>query len=670
MMTLKQQYRYFFFLVYALLPLMISCSSDHGDGEPTGTLQLSIVRVGTTTLDLNDFTNNNDAPSNKPIVATFSAPLSQASVQNSVSLQEKNTDIDIPLTFSFLDADKTFSAQPDASLAPNKTFVLRIANTLAGTDKQTFPGYVVEFTTVAETLTITSLKFNGVEAVSTTRIQDVQPENTAIAVTFSAPIDPSDIVASNFTISYDGINVPLTVSSSDASKTITITPTAPLDGLLKYQLVISGEVDGVQLENFPQTAKSFYTAVDEALDFPLIADEDLLTLVQQQTFKYFWDLADPASGMARERNSSGNLVTTGGSGFGLMAIIVGIERNFITRAQGLERLTKILTFLETSDRFHGVWPHWINGNTGNVIPFSPDDNGGDLVETSFLVQGLLTFRQYLNTGIPAESALVNRINALWDGVEWDWYTRDGQHVLYWHWSPDKAWAMNQQIKGYNEALITYVLAASSSTHTIDEVVYQQGWANNGTIQNGKNFYGINLPVGFDYGGPLFFTHYSFVGLDPRNLEDTYADYWEQNVNHSKINQAYVVANPKHYVGYSDENWGLTASDNQDGYSAHSPTNDLGVISPTAALSSFPYTPVESMKALRFFYYKLGDRLWGNYGFYDAFNITEGWTADSYLAIDQGPIIVMVENHRSGLLWELFMSAPEVQDGLTKLGFTY
>jgi hypothetical protein len=137
-----------------------------------------------------------------------------------------------------------------------------------------------------------------------------------------------------------------------------------------------------------------------------------------------------------------------------------------------------------------------------------------------------------------------------------------------------------------------------------------------------------------------------------------------------INHAYCVANPKKFVGYSDSCWGLTSSDNQNGYDAHSPANDLGVITPTAALSSFPYTPEQSMKALKFFYYTVGDRLWGPYGFYDAFNLTEGWTANSYLAIDQGPIVVMIENYRTGLLWELFMSAPEVQQAINELDFTY
>lgn len=429
-------------------------------------------------------------------------------------------------------------------------------------------------------------------------------------------------------------------------------------------------VRGANGETFAGYNRQFYTTVSEESKFPLIPDDALLTLIQEQTFKYFWDFAEPVSGMARERNTSGNLVTSGGSGFGIMALIVGIERGFITRADGLERMAKILDFLESADRFHGAWPHWMDGTTGGVIPFSANDNGGDLVETSFLVQGLLTFRQYLDAGAPDELALIDRINALWDSVEWDWYTRGGQDVLYWHWSPDKEWTMNLPIRGYNECLITYVLAASSPTHAIDASVYHEGWAQGGAIVNGSSYYGITLPLGQDYGGPLFFSHYSFLGLDPRNLTDTYADYWTQNVNHTQINRQYCIANPRDYVGYSEDSWGLTASDNHQGYSAHSPTNDLGVITPTAALSSIPYTPEESMNAARFFYYKLGDRLWGDYGFHDAFNLTEGWVASSWLAIDQGPIIVMIENHRTGLLWDLFMSCPEVQDGLTKLGFSY
>jgi hypothetical protein len=310
----------------------------------------------------------------------------------------------------------------------------------------------------------------------------------------------------------------------------------------------------------------------------------------------------------------------------------------------------------------------MNGNTGITEPFSANDDGADLVETAFMIQGLLTVRQYLNEGSTFEAELIDKINILWEEVEWDWFTQD-QNTLYWHWSPNSGFSMNMQIKGYNEGLIVYFLAAASPTHPITAEVYHDGWASNGGMVNGNNYLGINLPLGYPFGGPLFFAHYSFMGLNPENLQDNYANYWTQNVNHSLINRQFCIENPNNYVGYSEDCWGLTASDNHQGYSAHSPTNDKGVITPTAALSSMPYTPDESMDAMRFFYYTIGDKLWGEYGFYDAFNFTEGWVASSFLAIDQGPIVVMIENHRTGLLWDHFMSAPEVTTSMELLGFS-
>ncbi|QBA63202.1 glucoamylase family protein [Muriicola soli] len=406
-----------------------------------------------------------------------------------------------------------------------------------------------------------------------------------------------------------------------------------------------------------------------------LTEEELMDLVQQQTFSYFWDFGHPFSGMALERSQKDaygvagfEIVTSGGSGFGVMGLIVGVERNFITRQQAVERLHKITDLLLQGDRFHGAFPHWYYGSTGRVRPFFTEDNGGDIVETSFMIMGLLTARQYFNEENEQEGSLREKINQLWEEVEWDWYT-NGADVLTWHWSPDYEWAINHQIRGYNEALITYVLAASSPTHPVDAEVYHQGWTSGSDFYNGSEYYDQwVLPLGPDLGGPLFFAHYSFLGLDPRELEDDYADYWQQNVNHTLINRAYCLENPKGYAGYGKDNWGLTASDNHLGYSAHSPTNDLGVISPTAAISSLPYTPEYAMDAMRSFYENHQGRLWGPYGFYDAFNLSENWYADNYLAIDQGPILVMIENYRTGLLWDLFMSCPEVKTGLLRLGF--
>ncbi|MCK4749919.1 MAG: beta-glucosidase [Bacteroidales bacterium] len=413
-----------------------------------------------------------------------------------------------------------------------------------------------------------------------------------------------------------------------------------------------------------------------------ITDEQLLDTIQLRTFQYFWDGAEPVSGMARERfhmdgvypQDDKHIVTSGGGGFGLMALVVGMERGFISREEGVTRLQRIIGFLENSDRFHGAWPHWLNGETGEVKPFSKKDNGGDLAETSYLVQGLLTVRPYLNSGDGVEAELRDRITKLCDGVEWGWYQKGGEPVLYWHWSPQYEWEMNHHIRGYNECMITYVLGASSNTHPISEDTYHTGWARDGMISGENKKYDLLLDLNHngakEYGGPLFWSHYSYLGLDPRNLKDDYSDYWQHNVNHTLIDYFHCVENPHSHKGYGENCWGLSASYSLNGYSAHSPARDLGVISPTAALSSFPYTPEESMKAARFFYDSLGTKLLGPYGFYDAFSMEEDWFPQRYLAIDQGPIVVMIENYRTGLLWDLFMSNEEVQKGLIKLGFSY
>lgn len=414
--------------------------------------------------------------------------------------------------------------------------------------------------------------------------------------------------------------------------------------------------------------------------------EALLDTVQFYTFQYFWDGAEPHSGMARERyhvdgdypQDDKHIVTSGGSGFGLMAIITGIERGFVTREEGVDRFERIVGFLEEADRFRGVWPHWMNGETGQVKPFSAQDDGGDLVETAFLAQGLLTVRQYLRDGNDREQALAERIDALWRDIQWNWHTKDGEEdVLYWHWSPNHDWAMDHKLQGYDETLITYVLAASSPTYSIDPEVYHRGWARNGDIRlEDHEQFGYSLDMSHNYtekyGGPLFWAHYSYLGLDPRNLSDNYSNYWEHNRNHTLINRQWCIENPNGYEGYSENSWGLTASYSVNGYAAHSPgeERDLGVISPTAALSSLPYTPEESMAAMEYFYNNLGSKIFGKYGFYDAYSIEHDWYPQRYLAIDQGPIVVMIENHRSGLLWELFMSSEEVREGLDSLGFTY
>jgi hypothetical protein len=455
--------------------------------------------------------------------------------------------------------------------------------------------------------------------------------------------------------------------------------------LLLIPFVLSCSCSGDPKDNIPvvQNPPVENPPIDNPPIDP-IPDEELLDLAQKDAIKYFWEFAETNSKLARERYHvddpalDANLVTTGGSGFGLMTLIVGVERGFVNRGEAVTRMTTALNFLGNADRFHGAWSHWINGTNGHVIPFGNDDDGGDLVETSFLCQALICVREYFKDGNTEEQALAQKADDLWKGVDWNWYTRGGQNVLYWHWSPNYEWIKNFKLEGYNECLITYVMAAASPTHPINTEAYTQGWARNGAIQNGGSRYGF--PVIFNYNGasgnvgPMFWAHYSYLGLSPKGLTDQYADYWQLTQNHTKIMNAYCIANPYNWNGYNENCWGLTASYTRNsngtvGYTAHSPTNDSkGVITPTAALSSFPYLPEASMKALHHFYEDQRNVLIGPAGPYDAFSPHFNWVTKRYLAIDQGTIVPMIENHRTGLLWNLFMNAPEVKAGLLNLGF--
>lgn len=492
-----------------------------------------------------------------------------------------------------------------------------------------------------------------------------------IKVEFTEPVKPSSITSSVKINNIGGGEIPITTTLQNHDSVLLVQPSASLNYLSKYNFVINSGLRSSTDGSFsPDVSKSFITKIDSSRKFTVISDNALLDLIQQQTFKYFWDYGHPVSGLARERsNATPETVTSGGSGFGVMAIVTAISRGFITRAQGLARLQTIVSFLKnTASKFHGAFSHWMNGTTGSVVPFGPNDDGADLVETSYMMMGLLTARQFFNGADLTEANLRTDINTLWQGVEWDWFRQNGKKVLYWNWSPNSGFAVNVPVQGWNETLITYVLAASSPTHSIPKSVYDSGYARNGAMVNNGNYYGYQLPLGPSAGGPLFFEHYSFLGINPNGLTDFYANYTTQTKNHTLINYTYCVSNPKGWFGYSDSCWGLTASDIQNGYAASSPTNDVSYIAPTAAISSLPYASTESMKALKFFYYVLGDKIWGQYGFKDAFSLQNLWFADSYLAIDQGPMIIMIENYRSGLLWNLFTSCPEVKTGMLSLGF--
>jgi len=427
-----------------------------------------------------------------------------------------------------------------------------------------------------------------------------------------------------------------------------------------------------------------------------LTDSELLDVVQRQTFRYFWEFGHPVSGLARERDNTvraeyywdyineaddvPNLshdtfgpeaCAIGGTGFGILSTVVAVNRGWIGRDTAVRRLIKIVDFLARADAFHGIYPHFMNGTTGKTIPFGRLDDGADIVETSYLMMGLLVAREYFNGNSVQERYFRNRVTSMWNDADWNWHTKGGDRLLYWHWSPRNDFDMNFPVWGYDEALITYILAAASPGHAISREVYENCWVGSNGWKNGKSYFGYRLPLGnYDMGGPLFFEQYTYMGIDPEGLRDDHGvDYGEQVKNHTLINRAYCIENPKKYRGYGPDCWGLTAGDSYKGYVAHCPQDDRGVIQPTAALSSFPYTPQYSMQALRHFYYDLGDRIWGPYGFSDGFSESRNWYAKTHLAIDEGPIVVMIENYRTGLIWKLFMQIPDVQNGLKKLGFT-
>ena len=440
------------------------------------------------------------------------------------------------------------------------------------------------------------------------------------------------------------------------------------------------------------------SAATRTADRPF-TDDELLTMLQEEAFLYYWEGAHPDSGTSLE-NIPGDdrIVATGASGFGIMALIVGVERGFISREQGMERLLKIVTFLEKAPRYHGVWSHFMDGRTGKTLPvFDMVDDGGDLVETAFLMEGFLTARQYFAkdqrhaTDGPAGdhdskgAELFSRITKLWEEVEWDWYKKSPQgEALFWHWSPDFAWHISNRLTGFNEAMIVYLLAMASPTHAVSPELYYTGWANQKRAaigsyiddprpgppyRNEKTYFGIKLNVGWGSGGPLFFTHYSYMGFDPHAATDRFTNYFENNRNTALINRAYCIANPKHFEGYSAESWGLTASDGPEGYNPSAPdkADDHGLMTPTGALSSFPYTPEASMAALKHFYRDEGSWLWGIYGPRDAFDAHEHWVSPIYMGLNQAPIAVMIENYRTGLIWKWFMSNPEIAPMLAKAG---
>ena len=319
-----------------------------------------------------------------------------------------------------------------------------------------------------------------------------------------------------------------------------------------------------------------------------LSDEALLDLVQRQTFLFFWDGAEPVSGLARDRagrlaDPADHDVATGGSGFGVMAMIVACERGWVTRADALARLSKSLDCLERATCYHGLYPHFMHGDTGATKPFSRKDDGADLVESAFLFQGLLCARAYFDGDAPEEKRIRDRITYLWSEAEWDWYTQGGRIALTWHWSPTNGFALNHPVRGWNECLIAYVLAASAPRYSMAARSLSRRLGPEPSVRQSdatsraSSF--LSDPTGADRSSSPIIPSAASIRA---GLSDAYADYWRQNVAHTRINYAYCVRNPHGYKGYGPNCWGLTAGNSIKGYDAHSPSNDKSVITPSAA----------------------------------------------------------------------------------------
>lgn len=417
--------------------------------------------------------------------------------------------------------------------------------------------------------------------------------------------------------------------------------------------------------------------------------KQLLTQVQEASFRYFYHYRHPVSGLAREKTpycraasisdltpryighvrDIRRLCTTGATGMGMFNLVVGVERGFITRDEGARWALQMLRFLsEKAERFHGAFSHWLNGDTGKTRKFAgKEDNGADTVETAFLASGFIVLREYFTADTPAEREIRALSDSLWKSIEWKWFTRTGEQgaPLYWHWSPDYAWAKNHRVRGFNEAAILYILAVGSPTHAIHPDSYHKSWRHPG-YGNERTEFDVPMVLGRGLGPPIFWTHYSYLGLDPRKISYKGTSYFEHFKRFCEVQVRYAQSKAGEFEGYGPL-WGLTSSMGPNGYQGHRPGDkDDGTITPTAALSSMPYAPKYGVFCLKTMYTKYGGTIWKDFGFTDAFNLSEDWVADSILGIDAGPIAPMIENFRTGICWKTFMRAPEIRYALKKL----
>ena len=436
--------------------------------------------------------------------------------------------------------------------------------------------------------------------------------------------------------------------------------------------VVNGQTNFYRVTALTTTPEeSLPSATLAAVPRPFANDDQFLEYVQQTTFDYFWYLANPDNGLVPDRSTTSSPCSIAAVGFGLTAIGIGIDHGWISRTQGVARvLTTLNTFLNgpqgtsTSGTigYRGWFYHFLDMNTAVRSPSSELSS----IDTALLLAGILYVKQYFDGANPDETAIRTMADTIFSRVDWNWMAQ-GTNVVSMGWFPPGSFIANNWV-GYNEAMILYLLGLGAATNPLPASAWNR-WTSGYTWAT--NYGQAYVPF-----APLFGHQYSHGWVDFRHVADAYMNshdstYFQNSRRATLAQRAYCIANPLNRVGYGSNVWGLTACDGPTGYAARGappPENDDGTIAPTAAGGSIAFAPEFSVPALRQFYTQYRLRIWTAYGFRDAFNLGAQWYAADELGIDQGPIVIMIENHRTQRVWRLFMRNEEIRRGLQRAGF--
>ena len=412
------------------------------------------------------------------------------------------------------------------------------------------------------------------------------------------------------------------------------------------------------------------------------SDDAFLDYVERQTFRYFWDEANPRNGLIRDRSGEGSPCSIAAVGFGLSAINIAVERGWIERADGATRVLRTLQTLWDTPQgaratgcagYHGWFYHFLDMNTGTRAPGSELSS----IDTALLMMGVIDAGQFYDRPADPAEARIRQLSAqLLSRLDWKFMVDPKEQLVNMDWNPERGFGAARWV-GYNEGSCLYLLALGGATNALPFSLWD-GWTRG---YHWCDCYGQTLLP-----EPALFTHqYSQVWIDFRGIADNcmrqrHSGYFENTRVATLVQQHYAVENPRRFPNYGTNEWGFTACDGPDkvvdgvfypGYLARgAPAGiDDGTIAPTAAASSLPFAPETCLATLRHLYDTYGNKLWTTEGFRDAYNVKARWFAKDLLGIDQGPALLMIENYRTGSTWSRMMASATIQRGLERAGFT-